>query len=194
MTSHGPLYAMGGAHPHALGAMVGLATGKKTERPQDILTPQVIVDFLHEVWGSIALDPCATRDPRNLVDAANKIYGPWGAFRGGLDIPWVDKTYCNPPYKALRAWLEKAVNEVYANLGATPRIAVLAPTRGHRVWWHEVRDTAHVVLELRPLTFVGYPGAFPAPLSLLLWNGVTGEQARTAAETVGLACTKITAL
>jgi hypothetical protein len=185
---------MGGAHPHALAdAMTGLATGLKTERPQDILTPQVIVDFLKALWGGIALDPCATRDPRNLVDAANKVYGPYGLFNGGLDIPWQDRTYCNPPYKDLKAWLKKAVNEVYDNLGVMPRIAVLAPTRGHRLWWHECRNTAHVVVELKPLTFVGYPGAFPAPLSLLLWNRVTVAEALTAAETVGLGYTKIAA-
>lgn len=204
MTSTGPLYAMGGAHPHALNdykisiaqadAMTGLATGKKTERPQDILTPQVIVDFLCALWGRIILDPCATKDSRNLVVADNKVYGPFGEhFGGGLDIPWMDRTYCNPPYKDLRKWLEKAINEVYrcANLGAASRFALLGPTRGHRPWWHTARNTADVVVELKPLTFVGYKSAFPAPLSLLLWNGVTVAQTLTAAETVGLGYTKI---
>jgi hypothetical protein len=202
MKSTGPLYA----NPHALkdykisiaqaDAMTGLATGKKTERPQDILTPLVIVAFLHELWGGIALDPCATRDPRNVVDAANKVYGPWGPdFLGGLDIPWMDRTYCNPPYKDLRLWLGKAIDEIGKGVDSvgSPRIALLAPTRGNRTWWHRARDTTSVVVELKPLTFVGYTSAFPAPLSLLLWNRVTVAQALTAAETVGLGCTKIAA-
>lgn len=175
-------------------AMTGLATGNKT-RKQDILTPQVVIDFLRALWGDIILDPCASRDARSVVRAANKVYGPWGSdFGGGLDIPWMDRTYCNPPYKHLRLWLEKAINEVSrcANVGDSPRIALLGPTRGHRSWWHSARDTAHVVMELKPLTFVGYTGTFPAPLSLLLWNRVTEAQARTAAEMVGLGCTKIT--
>lgn len=177
-------------------AMTGLATGRKTERPQDILTPPVVCDFLRLLWGDIILDPCASRDARSVVRAANKVYGPWGSdFGGGLDIPWMDRTYCNPPYKHLRAWLDKAVWESTArdNAGDYPRLALLGPTRGHRPWWHKARDTAHVVLELKPLTFIGYSGAFPAPLSLLLWNGVTVAEALTAAETVGLGCTKIAA-
>lgn len=189
--STGPLYALGGAHPNAL---TGLATGLKRERKQDILTPQVVVDFLHAIWGGIALDPCATRDPRNLVDAANKVYGPWGPdFEGGLDVPWVDRTYCNPPYKDLKRWLAKAINEIGkgADSVGCPRIALLGPTRGHREWWQRARETVTVALELKPLTFVGYPGAFPAPLSLWLWHGVSVAQVRTAAELVGLGYTKI---
>lgn len=177
-------------------ALTGLATGQKTERPQDILTPPVIVAFLRELWGSIALDPCATLDPRSVVNAWNDCFGPrYGTGESGLEIPWIDRTYCNPPYKDLRVWLEKAVHEtrMYAGLVSPPRVALLGPTRGHRTWWHTARDTADVAIELKPLAFIGYPGTFPAPLSLLLWNGVTGAQAFTAAETVGLGYTKIAA-
>jgi hypothetical protein len=173
-------------------AMTGLATGLKQNRKQDILTPQVIVDFLTALWGETELDPCATRDPRDLVNARHRVFEPGESDgNGGLDVPWPDRTYANPPYGDLECWLRKAAREALTlDSLAWPRVVVLAPTRGHRDWWHEVRDTCDVVVELRPVYFVGYPGSFPAPLSLLCWN-VIEESVRAALQVSGLRYTKI---
>jgi len=176
--SNGPLYAMGGAHPNALD---GFATGKRgPERPQEILTPQVVVDFVRLVLGGpIFFDPCAA------VDAAGNQQGLVNAYAytfetndpHGLETKWPDGTYCNPPYKHLKAWLAKAVSD--ASDYSRPAITVLAPTRGHRPWFREARDAARergFVLELNPIAFLGYEQVFPAPLSLLGFNcGLTIE-------------------
>jgi hypothetical protein len=192
--STGPLYAFGGAHPHALernqDAMTGLATGKKVVREQDILTPQVVVDFVQFLWNdAIRMDPCATEDPRNVLE---HVYDRVYALGDGLSVDWADRTYVNPPYKHLKAWMKKA-SEEFAKTGN--RIAMLAPTRGHRFWWHEYRDTCSCVLELAPLKFIGYPGVFPAPLSLLLWGdtGTPDDLARALVKS-GLRTTKVTYL
>src|ERR1700759_4540239 len=194
--SNGPLYAFGGAHPNALDrnkdAMTGLATGKKTERPQDILTPQVVVDFLEALWDlPIAMDPCASRDPRSIVRTSSTVdvfEDPNNPLGGGLLIPWPDCTYVNPPFKHLKHWLAKAGIE--AGSDNAPGIAMLAPTRGHREWWHEARDTCSVAIELHAkFTFVGYDQAFPAPLSLLLRN--EPDTVTAALDKSGLRFTKV---
>jgi len=177
--SNGPLYAMGGAHPNALD---GFATGKRgPERPQEILTPQVVVDFVRLAMDSeIEFDPCAALDPetgfpRGVVGADYYCYETSSPH--GLETKWLHGTYCNPPFKHLKAWLAKAVSE--ASDYSRPAITVLAPTRGHRPWFREARAEAlrnGFVLELNPIAFLGYEQVFPAPLSLLAFNcGLTIE-------------------
>lgn len=172
-------------------AMTGLATGKKQNRKQEILTPPVVTSFLRALWGEdangnpVVLDPCAAVGQEFATFC---YHGPEHGHVDGLTAVWMDRTYANPPYGDLERWLRKAYGETAR--GTTPRIVVLAPTRGHRDWWHEVRDTCDVVVELRPLNFIGYPGSFPAPLSLLCWN-VSYEMVRHALQESGLRYTKI---
>src|SRR6185312_9737301 len=102
--SNGPLYALGGAHPNA---MSGLATGAKgNDREQDVHTPDCIIEVVKQAFGgTIVLDPCAshTREPfaeNNAMEEDN-----------GLAYAWTEKTYFNPPYKHLKAWLEHAAKQ-----------------------------------------------------------------------------------
>lgn len=177
---NGPLYSMGGAHPNA---MRGLATGAKLVRKQEILTPESVVRFVLRFWdvGSIQLDPCSSGLPEELTKARVSYTAE------GLELPWSDCTYVNPPFKDLKKWMHKASLE--AEKGH--RIVMLCPVRGHRDWWHEYRDTASGEVQLKPLKFVGYAGAFPAPLCLLIWNGIDGHDIEDLCESVGLRLTKV---
>jgi len=128
-------------------------------RPQDIRTPLVIFRTLVQYWGeSIALDACdgEARTPCVLHLTS-----------GGLDRPWADRTYCNPPYQDLKSWLAKAVHEARATGN---RIAVLCPVRTHRKWFREAMAETSAIIYLDPLTFEGYTQAFPAPLCILFFN------------------------
>lgn len=150
-------------------AMSGLATGnrkgKSKKRKQDILTPQPIVDLVEELFaGPIVLDPCATLDKRDLVQAMFCYHGP--GHVDGLGAVWEDCTYCNPPYKNLQTWLLKAQKE--ADHGN--RVVVLCPVRSNRVWWRAARDSASTYVELNPVTFVGYTSAFPPAMCMMVWN------------------------
>lgn len=169
------------------------------ERPQEIYTPQKIVDAILSVWPSIDLDPCY--GPGSIVPAGQAYYVPpryevsyrknkktgetkekvTCFFRAnedeldGLEEPWCDYTYVNPPFKHLAAWLKKAREE--AALGN--EIMVLCPARGNRKWFRAAKKAATKVLDLNPVTFCGYAGAFPAPLCILYFGqaGAVFEQA-----------------
>lgn len=151
-------------------AMTGLATGNRADKPakreQQIMTPPRIADFVRDVFdGSIALDPCAAVDDfgdvMGFVDAEMYFDGTLAApllqCQDGLKQPWVDRTYCNPPFGDLKAWLQKALYE--ASPVTRYSIAVLCPVRSNRPWWRLARDYAHrtgAYVELNPFPFVGF--------------------------------------
>lgn len=198
MTSTGPLYAMGGAHPHALAAlseeaagdaMQGLATGnragKRSDREQDIYTPDSVLEVCRAVWpAGIELDPCASLNCPPL--AVRQHYG--GEQGDGLTESWIDGVYFNPPYKDLKAWLAKSTKErAYANV--VEQIG-LFPVRPHRVWWCEyMRVVPTRIAWLKPLKFRYYKQAFPAPL-VLVYTGSRTERFTTAVYDLACLITK----
>lgn len=154
-------------------AMSGLATGKKTVREQEILTPACITDIARAVFGGqIQLDPCAAinRETLQVLGTTN----PVSTFSGycpeddgkmyreddGLSQSWVDDTFVNPPYRDLKAWLAKSLVE------KSKEQILLFPVRPNRVWWCDYMREVDVYAFLKPLRFVGYNQAFPAPLCL----------------------------
>lgn len=141
-------------------------------RPQEILTPQPVVNALATLWPEgVALDLCGA--PGSLVRAERTYYVP-GTLDGkrtkyvagaghldGLILPWASRTYVNPPFEQLEAWLAKAATEPKEQV-------ILAPVRTHRKWFRRamVRSDAVVWLDAS-FKFVGYEQAFPAPLCVL---------------------------
>lgn len=142
--------------------MKGLATGSE-ERLQDILTPKCIVDVCNKLWGEIALDPCW---------CVAAITNPVTVCIDGLKSTWLPKTYINPPYKDLKAWL------AYGQTQPKEQIW-LVPVRTNRGWFREWRDDLDVYCELNPLKFLGYDNYFPVPL-LLGYVGARTIDFRTA--------------
>jgi len=146
------------------------AVGDTTQKPQEILTPAPISDFVRAVFGgAIRCDPCATRDAaRDTVRATVKLFGP-PDHADGLTANWLKFTYCNPPFRELRKWLAKAVIE--SERGT--KLALLAPVRSRSEWWREARSVAlrcGGVVELNRVAFVGYEDTFPDSLALLFYN------------------------
>lgn len=76
----------------------------------------------------------------------------------GLTAPWIDKTFCNPPYKTLEEWLEMSLKQ-------TTDHVILVPVRPHRVWWRAWAREMEIVY-LNPVKFMGHDQCFPAPLCL----------------------------
>lgn len=179
--STGPLYAMGGAHPHALAkndAMRGLATGnregKPAEREQDIHTPDVILDVCAALWGSIEFDPCASRTCEPF--ASRNLY----IEDDGLSVAWEPGAFWNPPYKDLAAWL--------AHAAAQEERIGLYPVRTNRQWWCDFHSR-HVdrIAWLKPLKFAGFKQAFPAPL-VLTYQGIDPEGFEEVVARAKIAC------
>lgn len=75
-------------------------------------TPLDLAQEVRGVFGgNIELDPCT--EPGNHLRAIHY----YTERDDGLMLPWVDGTWCNPPYDQMRDWLEKA--EYEASLGAS---------------------------------------------------------------------------
>jgi hypothetical protein len=137
--------------------MFGLADGRKTKRKQCIGTPKVILRVCRDVWGEIALDPCA--DKRWSIGAAAE----YRKRDDGLALPWMDHTFWNPPFCALKAWMAKAAAENVESIG-------IFPARTHRAWWWDYVNGCEAVAWLAPLAFRGYTQQYPAPL-VLVYHG-----------------------
>lgn len=133
-------------------------------REQEILTPPWLPELLRKEWGSILLDPCAPRGDSSFL-ARSRYCG--GEHDNGLIEPWLDRTYCNPPYRDLKLWLAKARAEAVKK--SSPKLALLVPARTSRKWYRAALDDRWVV-ELDPVKFHGFDAGFPAPLHLICFN------------------------
>lgn len=73
---------------------------------QGYRTPLDLAQDVRGVFGgSIGLDPCT--EPGNHL-RAEVFYAP---PQDGLQLPWMDRTWCNPPYESIYAWFLKVIEE-----------------------------------------------------------------------------------
>lgn len=88
------------------GCGCGLATNEHYVRStrQDWRTPLDLASDVRLMWDGIALDPCCTEN--NL--RAERFYTEED---DGLVLPWEDRTWCNPPFSAVRFWVPKVLEE-----------------------------------------------------------------------------------
>jgi hypothetical protein len=136
-------------------AVQGLFDGARNgHREQSVFTPPSLLEPLLRAWGSIALDPCA--HPDSPVVAESYRYGA-----GGLESPWINHTYINPPYANLKEWMQFALTQTEVSW------AMLCPVRPHRRWWAALARHPNYVIFLAPVAFVGHATAFPAPLCIV---------------------------
>lgn len=154
------------------------------KREQTVFTPQVIVDVLLKLWGSIEYDCChgepgvvltatgreAKKAKRLPPDQAMQVALGFAvqvesivparrrtSTRGLID-PWPRHSYANPPYGTLAEWLDWSLKQFEPHV-------MLVPVRPHRKWWRKWARERQIIY-LNPLTFLGYDGSFPAPLCL----------------------------
>lgn len=153
-----------------------------TYREQTVGTPQKILDPLVNVWDRIEFDPCAAPEGPIEVRCPCKKFGGEPVQHAqtvvsthtsrlpqdGLALTWIDRTFCNPPYKLLKPWLAPSIAP-----GA--RVAWLVPVRPHRKWWRAWARDADVVVYLDPFKFLGHCQTFPAPMCI----GYRGYDAST---------------
>ena len=70
----------------------------------------------------------------------------------GLNLPWRDHTYVNPPYSKPKPWVEKAISEMHK--GKT--IAMLLPVDTSTEWYRMlVEAKAHILFPNERLKFNG---------------------------------------
>ncbi|MGB0377570.1 MAG: DNA N-6-adenine-methyltransferase, partial [Poseidonia sp.] len=61
--------------------------------------------------------------------------------KDGLKQPWMGKTWCNPPYRQIPQWVEKAHREASTNLDVE-LVWMLLPCRPSTRWFRYVMATA----------------------------------------------------
>lgn len=116
--------------------------GGNDQRP----TPDWILKGLFKGW----FDPC----PLSSMPKED-----------GLTIPWRDRTFVNPPYSDMAAWVEKAILE--HRQGKT--IALLLKLDSSTKWFLKLQEArAYFITFFQRLRFVNNMNApFPSVLALL---------------------------
>jgi phage N-6-adenine-methyltransferase len=121
------------------------------------------------------LDACA-----NAVNAVAPKY--YDLETNGLEHPWRDATWCNPPFENIEPWVEKAVGE--ATRGVHSCMLVPFAAQGWKYRWHGNFES--VVLVGR-VTFVGATTCINRDIALLRFGpeaelGCAGPGIRPATE------------
>jgi phage N-6-adenine-methyltransferase len=122
-------------------------------------TPPVVLYKVREMWGKINLDPATTAS--NPVGAKYFIYLP----QDGLKEDWMDKTFVNPPYSALKEWARKIGEE-----GKLYEVIALVPARTDTVWFRELGNVSAYCFWKGRLKFSGSKNSAPFP-SVLVYYG-----------------------
>lgn len=136
------------------------------------LTPLWLFDKLNEEF-NFKLDAAATR--------SNTLCDRWYSLEDGddgLTNPWLDTTFCNPPYSQLKAWVRKGCGE--AMLGHCTAVLLVAARTDTRAWWDCIRHGEVRFLKGR-LKFEHPDGArycAPFPSAVVIFHRHT-LQART---------------
>lgn len=77
--------------------------------------------------------------------------------------------WCNPPYRDIKPWVQKAFNEAVQHGAKTAMLLPLSTSE----WWHDwVHNIAHVLLLKGRITFVGCPTPYPKDCALLLYSPI----------------------
>lgn len=117
-------------------------------RRDDWETPPRVFERIAERFGPFALDAAAL--PCNAKVAP--FYTP---DDDGLILPWLNPTFCNPPYgRALPAWLKKAIREQARGITSV----LLLPSNTDTAWFHDlVLPYAALEFVRGRINFVGSP-------------------------------------
>lgn len=100
---------------------------------QIVKTPDYIFDYIHKIAGTKDVyDPCPI-DPTS----------------NGLEVPWKEWNYVNPPYKCIYPWIDKAIQEAVNGNNTL----LFVPVSSSSYWYRDVIKSPHVTA----LTFIkGY--------------------------------------
>ena len=139
---------------------------------QELETPSGFLERLYPlVGGMFDLDPSSpTRNKRIAPVKARKHYT---VEDDGLSLPWCGSVFCNPPFKKLAPWLQKAHDEAACGVGP---ILMLIPFRPNtKAWMAYVAYKADVISLLGRMNFSENGNQLPgrgAPMAmcLVVWN------------------------
>lgn len=89
-------------------------------------TPKWLFDYLNAEHGPFTLDAAAS-DENHLCEKYHT------EQNSGLENPWSNRTWCNPPYSNIAPWVEKAEAELCLGRASL----LLLPSRTGMGWFRE---------------------------------------------------------
>lgn len=133
-----------------LSSGIKLGFGKKSDSNA---TPKWLYDTLDKEF-QFTFDPCPLEPTFN-----------------GLEVPWKESNFVNPPFSDIGTWVEKAVHEHFKKEGATGKSVFLIPFRPHTKYWRMVFDYSSEVRVLtEQIRFDGYDTKLPLTLCLVVFS------------------------
>jgi phage N-6-adenine-methyltransferase len=126
-------------------------------------TPQELFDDLNEEFDFL-IDVAATKE-----NAKCSRFCP--IEKSGLETPWMDRNWCNPPYSQLAKWIAKAADEQKKG-----RLTVmLIPARTDTAAFHDFiwkKPQVEVRFIRRRITFVGAVGEAPFASMVVIFRPI----------------------
>jgi hypothetical protein len=112
-------------------------------------TPPELKEYIYNRW-NIQFDAC-----------------PENPQFDGLSVPWMDRTYCNPPYVAVRIWLDKILMEQAK--GNT--VVLLMPARINTKYFKDkvLSHISHLIFLRGSLKFERQENPLQKPTSTAPW-------------------------
>ena len=118
------------------------------------------------------------RTPKAMFTALDAVYFhgkhpfdvcPTSPAFDGLSITWKALNYCNPPFRALPDWADKAVAEAKKN----HETILLMPARFNTKYFFRMLDTAHsIAIWCTPVTFLPFKDTFKLCVLTVQFGGV----------------------
>jgi site-specific DNA-methyltransferase (adenine-specific) len=144
----------------------------KTSKSTTWQTPNHIIDMVKDFYGGeIALDPCASDNPADHFATHNYFLANKD---DGLILPWMEDTYCNPPYgKGIDNWVKKANKE---KEDCKSDIILLIPasvdTKKYQDTSYGIFHNASAICFIKGrIRFKGAKASAPMPCALIYYNG-----------------------
>lgn len=108
-------------------------------------TPSWLFDFLSEQLGPFGLDAAADRHNalcESFYDVRNSALDP--------ECEWAPKTFCNPPFRNMKPWVQKAVEQAEQNGYHT---VMIAPAGGSQDWFHDLARRYTILMPNARISF-----------------------------------------
>ena len=112
-------------------------------------TPDEAFNNLSQRYGPFTLDAAASA----LNTKCTKY---WSEADDALSKDWCGVVWCNPPYRKILNWIQKAHQEV--KNGNAKRVVMLLPSHTSTTWFHYALEHGTVEFIKGKLKFGGLPG------------------------------------
>lgn len=126
-------------------------------------TPQAFFAHLNQTY-DFTLDAAAS-----AANAQCAFY--YTESDNALELPWLGRVWCNPPYGRYEApkWVKKAFEE--AQEPYCQYVVMLLPARTDTAWWHDyVMKSSAIMLVRGRLRFVGAKDVAPYPSAVVVFG------------------------